>query len=49
MGKIIVAGIGPGDAADITPASGHTKITVAVKDSNGKAVGAGSATLEKAT
>ena len=31
--------------SDITPTSGHTKITVAVKDSNGEAVGSGSATL----
>lgn len=30
---------------DITPTSGHTKITVAVKDSNGKAIGSGSATI----
>ena len=31
--------------SDITPTSGHTKITVAVKNSSSKAVGAGTATL----
>ena len=31
--------------SEITPTASHTKITVAVKDSNGKAIGAGSATL----
>ena len=31
--------------SEITPASGHTKITVAVKDTYGKAVGSGAATL----
>lgn len=31
--------------SEITPTASHTKITVAVKDSDGKAVGAGSATL----
>lgn len=30
---------------DITPTEGHTKITVVVKDSNGKAIGSGTATL----
>lgn len=30
---------------EITPTASHTKITVAVKDSNGKAIAAGSATL----
>lgn len=31
--------------SEITPTSGHTKITVAVKDSNGKATGSGNTTL----
>ena len=31
--------------SEITPTSGHTKITVAVKNGSGKAVGSGSATL----
>lgn len=31
--------------SEITPTASHTKITVAVKDSNSKAIGAGSATL----
>lgn len=33
------------NGGDITPTSGHTKITVAVKNGSGKAVGAGNATL----
>lgn len=35
--------------SDITPAAGDTKITVAVKDAYGRAVGSGSATLVKNT
>ena len=35
--------------SDITPAAGHTKITVAVKDGYGRAVGSGNATLVEAT
>ena len=31
--------------SEITPTSGHTKITVAIADSEGKAIGSGSATL----
>lgn len=37
------------NGSEITPTSGHTKITVAVKDASGHAVGAGSATLTVAS